>query len=202
VALDDPADAWTVGSAVLAFVLVFAVAGVAAVVILGLSGSAGDGELRPGAAQLATLSQDAAMLVVPFLIASALAVGRARGHDFGLRAISPRRLVASVLVTFGGFFALSFAYAQFVDAEGSQDTLFTLGAERGGLLLVGAAVLVIVCAPVVSKTRKKSPRLPRGSWLTRLSPVSSISRSMKAPSSTTTTSPLSTTKSSSPDAGC
>lgn len=147
----EPADAWTIGSALLAFVAVFATAGVAALIIVGLTGPSADGELRPGAAQLATLVQDLAMLGVPILIASAIAVGPARARDFGLRPIAARHLVPAVLVTFVGFAAFSLAYDALVDANGSQDTLASLGADDGGLLLVGAAVLVIVVAPFVEE---------------------------------------------------
>lgn len=38
-----------------------------------------------------------------------------------------------------------------VDGGGSQDTLQTIGADRGGLLLVGSALLVIVVAPVAEE---------------------------------------------------
>lgn len=146
----DPADAWTTRLALAAFVLVFVSAAIAALILGGLTPRA-DGDIAPGIAILVTAIQDAAMILVPIGLVVLVAGSRPTADAFGLRPLPAKRLLAYVTVAFVAFAGLTAAYDAVLDPGGSQDTLQTLGADRGGVLMIATAVLVIVVAPVAEE---------------------------------------------------
>lgn len=143
------AGRWPASDAVVAFVLAFVLAGLGASLLTAMPGATEDGGLRPIGAQLATVWQAIAFVGVPIALASRF--GRPTFEDFGFVAVDPRRLLGVTTGAFVAFLLFSAVWSALVGSDGSQDTLSRFGADEDVGLRVGAALLVIVVAPVVEE---------------------------------------------------
>ncbi len=93
-----------------------------------------------------TLIQD--VLLVGAAVFFASRVAPPRPWQFGLRAVPLLPAIKAAAVAYAGFWAASFVYQVIVQPNGKQTVAKDLGANHGGALLVLAAILVIVVAPV------------------------------------------------------
>jgi membrane protease YdiL (CAAX protease family) len=137
--------AWYAPAAFVSGILaVFIVAAVAQVIV------AATGHDFPtsgaGIALGGTLVQDG--LLVAAAVVFAARVAPPRPWQFGLRGVPLWFAVKAALVAYAGFWAVSFAYQLIFSPNGKQTVAKDLGADHGGALLVLAAILVIVVAPV------------------------------------------------------
>lgn len=107
----------------------------------------GSGRLPPGLQIADTFVQD-----VGFVAAAVLIAGwggrRVRAWHFGLRATPWRRAVAGVLALYASFVAFSALWAVALHVHAKERVLEQLGANRNGALLLGAAALTTVVAPI------------------------------------------------------
>ncbi|HKN93948.1 MAG TPA: CPBP family glutamic-type intramembrane protease, partial [Thermoleophilaceae bacterium] len=93
-----------------------------------------------------TLIQD--LLLVGAAVFFASRVAPPRPWQFGLRPVPLVPAIKAAVVAYAGFWAASFVYQVIVQPNGKQTVAKDLGANHGGALLVLAAILVIVVAPV------------------------------------------------------
>ena len=103
----------------------------------------------PGLTLAGTLVQDAAF-VGAALGFTCLRI-RPRAWHFGLRRTPLWPTVGWVVVAIVGFYSLAAVYTALVEPGGEQTVVEDLGADRGGLLLIASAVLVVGIAPVVEE---------------------------------------------------
>ncbi len=107
----------------------------------------GSGRLPPGLQIADTFVQD-----VGFVAAGVLIAGwggrQVRAWQFGLRPTPWRRAVGGVLALYAAFVAFSAVWAAALDVHAKEKVLDQLGANRNAALLVGAAVLTTVVAPI------------------------------------------------------
>jgi membrane protease YdiL (CAAX protease family) len=93
-----------------------------------------------------TLVQDG--LLVGAALVFAARIAPPRPWQFGLRATPLRQAVNAALTAYAAFWLFSVLYQVILHPHGKQTVAKDLGADKGGLLLVLAAILVIVIAPV------------------------------------------------------
>jgi len=107
----------------------------------------GSGRLPPGLQIADTFVQD-----VGFVAAAVLIAGwggrQARAWQFGLRATPWRRAVVGVLALYAAFVAFSAVWAVALNVHAKEKVLDQLGANRNAALLLGAAALTTVVAPI------------------------------------------------------
>ncbi|HEY2603428.1 MAG TPA: CPBP family intramembrane glutamic endopeptidase [Thermoleophilaceae bacterium] len=144
----DDAPRWPAWFAPAAFVsgvlAVFIVAAVVQVIV-----AATGHDLPTSGAGIAlggTLIQDGLLVAAAIVFASRVAPPRP--WQFGLRATPFRKALTAALTAYAGFWLFSVAYQLILHPHGKQTVAKDLGATNGGLLLVLAAILVIVIAPI------------------------------------------------------
>lgn len=141
------ADRWPASFAPVGFVLAFGGALFAGVLVAGVAAAFGadlDGR-TPGLTIAGTVLQDAIFIATAALLAAS--VGHIGPRDFGLVSAPWKRAVGWAIAGIVGFYVFSLVYVALVEPSGEQDTLETLGADRGLALLIASAALVIVVAP-------------------------------------------------------
>src|SRR5262249_54471803 len=99
-----------------------------------------------GVALGGTLIQDGLLVVAAIVFASRVAPPRP--WQFGLRATPFRQALNAAITAYATFWVFSVVYQLALHPHGKQTVAKDLGADKGGLLLVLAAILVIVVAPV------------------------------------------------------
>jgi membrane protease YdiL (CAAX protease family) len=102
----------------------------------------------PGVTLVATLIQDAALVLSALYLAARVAPPRA--EQFGLRSVPFKRGLKWAAIAFAIFFPLLLAYAAVVHPE-EQTTLKDLGAGTSAGLTILIGVLVVGVAPVVEE---------------------------------------------------
>lgn len=102
----------------------------------------------PGVTLVATLIQDAALVVCALWLASKIAP--VRPEQFGLRSVPFRRALKWAAIAIGIFFPLLLVYAAAVHPK-EQTTLKDLGAGSSALVTVLIGVLVVGVAPFVEE---------------------------------------------------
>ena len=140
--------AWYSAAAFLSALVVTAlVVAIAAAVFAALGGDT-DGP-TPGLTLFGTLVQDAAFIASGLAFASLKT--RPRLWHFGLRRAPLWRTIGWTVVAIVAFYAVAAAYTALAEPTGEQTVVEDLGADRGGLLLLGGVVLVVGVAPVVEE---------------------------------------------------
>ena len=129
---------------VAALIAVFLVAAVAQVIVAATGNDFPTS--GPGIELGGTLVQD--LLLVGAAVYFASRVAAPRLWQFGLRPTRLRLAVNGVLGAYAAFWVFSVFYQLIFDPHGKQTVAKDLGADNGGALLVLAAILVIVVAPV------------------------------------------------------
>ena len=147
----EPAPRWPAWYAPAAFGVALVVVALLVAVMTGLLSALG-GEVddsTPGLNLAGTLVQDAAF------VATALAFTRLRTRPrawhFGLRRTRLWPTVGWTAVAIVGFYSVAAVYTALVEPGGEQTVVEDLGADRGGLLLLASAALVVGVAPVVEE---------------------------------------------------
>ena len=147
----DPPPGWPAWYAPVAFIatLVFVAIAVAviATAVVALGGDADSSS--PGLTLAGTLVQDAGFAASAIAFASLRA--RPRLWHFGLRRAPLWPTIGWTFLAIAAFYALAAAYTALVEPSGEQTVVEDLGADRGGLLLVAGAVLVVGIAPVAEE---------------------------------------------------
>jgi membrane protease YdiL (CAAX protease family) len=100
----------------------------------------------PGIELGGTLVQDALLVLAAVYFASRVA--KPELWQFGLRPTPLRRAIKGILYAYAAFWLFSVFYQVLFHPHGKQTVAKDLGADNGGVLLVLAAILVIVVAPV------------------------------------------------------
>jgi membrane protease YdiL (CAAX protease family) len=125
----------------------------AVVVAIGASIAAAAGvedvEDANGFLQVATIAQQTIFVGVALLLASRTV--RPRAWHFGLRRTRFWPTLGWAAAGLGAYWAVAIAYAALVQPDAEQRTLEDLGTDESTLWLFGAAVLVIVLAPVAEE---------------------------------------------------
>ncbi len=148
--LEGP-PSWPFWTAPLALVLGLMLAALGGLVIdipaLAFGVHLGSGRLPPGLQIADTFVQDVGFVAAAVLIAG---WGGRRVHawQFGLRATPWRRAVAGVLALYAAFVAFSAVWAVALNVHAKEKVLDQLGANRNTALLLGAAALTTVVAPI------------------------------------------------------
>ena len=107
----------------------------------------GSGRLPPGLQIADTFVQDIGFVAAALLIAG-WGGRRVRAWQFGLRATPWRRAVGGVLALYLAFVAFSAVWAAALNVHAKEKVLEQLGANRNAALLLGAAALTTVVAPI------------------------------------------------------
>jgi membrane protease YdiL (CAAX protease family) len=108
-----------------------------------------DVEDSNGFLQVATVLQE--LIFVGAAVFLAARTIRPRAWHFGLRRARFWPTVGWAALGFVSYWVLAIAYSAIVSPEGEQDTLNDLGVEESTLWLIGAALLVIVAAPLAEE---------------------------------------------------
>lgn len=112
--------------------------------------AAGGGDTDGGAFnQIATVVFDACLVGAAVFFASR--TQRPRLWHFGLRRARFWPTVGWAALGMVSFWIFAIAYSGIVNPKGEQETLDTLGVDKSTVALVGAAVLVIVVAPLAEE---------------------------------------------------
>lgn len=107
----------------------------------------GSGRLPPGLQIADTFVQDIGFVAAALLIAG-WGGRRVRAWQFGLCATPWRRAVGGVLALYLAFVAFSAVWAAALNVHAKEKVLEQLGANRNAALLLGAAALTTVVAPI------------------------------------------------------
>ncbi|MGH2847001.1 MAG: lysostaphin resistance A-like protein [Thermoleophilaceae bacterium] len=143
----DRAPRWPAWYAPAAFGAALVVVAVTVAVLAAAVAAAGgevDGS-TPGLTVAGTLVQDATLVAAALVFASLRL--RPRTWHFGLRRTSFWPALGWTVVAVVGFYLTAASYTAIVEPAGEQTVLEDLGAERGTLLLLMSAVLVVGIAP-------------------------------------------------------
>ena len=127
-----------------ALIAVFLVAAVAQVIVAATGNDFPTS--GPGIELGGTLVQDALLVLAAVYFASRVA--KPTLWQFGLRPTPLRRALRGIAYAYATFWVFSAFYTLIFHPHGKQTVAKDLGADNGGVLLVLAAVLVIVVAPV------------------------------------------------------
>jgi len=110
----------------------------------------GDTDDLPASLVLAgTLVQDAIFVATAILLAATIA--KPRAWHFGLSRTRLWPAVGATVVAALSFYVFVGVYSALVDPTGEQTVAKDLGADRGGLALVAAGILIVVVAPVAEE---------------------------------------------------
>lgn len=140
---------WT-GPVALLVALAAALVGGILVAVVGIAAGSDLSDPSPGVTNASTFVQDAFFIGVAVLFARLAA--RPRPSHFGLRGTRFWPAVGWTTVAYLGFIVFTVAFAAAVGAEeDDSETLQALGVEDGPLLLLLAALLVTVMAPIAEE---------------------------------------------------
>jgi membrane protease YdiL (CAAX protease family) len=119
------------------------------VIIGGIAGAIAGGKLSTGAGLILTVPLEIAFVGVAIFFASR--TERPRPAHFGLRRAPFWRTVGWAALGWGSFFVVSAVYGLLVKPHDKQPLLTDIRSESDTLLIVGFAVLAIVCAPIAEE---------------------------------------------------
>lgn len=158
---------WTGPVALLAGLAAALVGGIL-VAVLGIIGGSDLSDPSPGVTNGSTFLQDFCFIGAAVLFARL--AGRPRPEHFGLRATRLRPAVGWIALAYVAFIAFTAAFSALVGSD-AQDTeaLNSLGVHDGPVLLVLAALLVCVMAPIAEELLFRGYMFPalrnwRGIW--------------------------------------
>jgi uncharacterized protein len=117
--------------------------------IAGIAGAISGGDLSTGAGLVLTIPLEAIFVAVAIFFASR--TERPRAAHFGLRRAPLWRTVGWAALGWASFFAVSAIYGALVKPHDKQPLLTDIKSESDMLLIVGFAVLAIVCAPIAEE---------------------------------------------------
>jgi membrane protease YdiL (CAAX protease family) len=127
----------------------FATGLLALTIIGGIAGAIAGGKLSTGAGLVLTVPLEAAFVLIAVFFASR--TERPRAAHFGLRRAPFWRTVGWAALGWASFFAVSAIYGLVVKPHDKQPLLTDIKSESDTLLIVGFAVLAIVCAPIAEE---------------------------------------------------
>jgi uncharacterized protein len=118
-------------------------------IIGGIAGAITGGKLSTGAGLILTIPLEAAFVAIAVFFASR--TERPRAAHFGLRRAPFWRTFGWAALGWGSFFLVSAVYGLMVKDRPKQPLLNDIKSESDTLLIVGFAVLAIVCAPIAEE---------------------------------------------------
>src|SRR3954471_11022407 len=118
-------------------------------IIAGVAGAIAGGKLSTGAGLVLTIPLEATFVTVAIVFAAR--TERPRAAHFGLRRAPLWRTVGWAALGWGSFFVVSAIYAAIIKPDNKQPLLTDIKSESDTLLIVGFAVLAIVCAPIAEE---------------------------------------------------
>jgi hypothetical protein len=127
------------------FVVAFFGAGVVAVVVALFGGDTDGGAFN----QIATVVFDVCLVAAAVFFASRTV--RPRLWHFGLRRTKFWSTLGWAALGMASFWVFAIAYSAAVRPKGEQETLDTLGVDKSTIALIGAAMLVIMVAPLAEE---------------------------------------------------
>ena len=119
------------------------------IIIAGTAGAIAGGKLSTGAGLILTIPLEITFVTVAIVFAAR--TERPRAAQFGLRAAPLWRTVGWAALGWASFFVVSAIYAAIIKPDNKQPLLTDIKSESDTLLLVGFAVLAIVCAPIAEE---------------------------------------------------
>lgn len=109
--------------------------------------SISSGSLPPGLQIADTVVQDVGFVVAAVVIAG-MGGRTVRSWQFGLRPVAVRKAVGAVVALYAGFFVFTLLWQEALDLHGKEKLLDQLGANENAALLISAAALTCVLAPI------------------------------------------------------
>jgi membrane protease YdiL (CAAX protease family) len=144
-----PAWPWWYGPVAMLIAFIGTLFVVAVIAAIATAAGAHDVSNSKGFLQVGTIAQELIFVgVAVFLAARTL---RPRLWHFGLRPARFWPTVGWAALGFGVYWVLAIAYSALVSSNSDQKTLEDLGTKDGKAWVVGAALVVIVCAPVAEE---------------------------------------------------
>jgi membrane protease YdiL (CAAX protease family) len=122
---------------------------VALAILGGIAGAATGGDIGTGTGLILTVALEATFVVIAVLFAAR--TERPRAAHFGLRAAPLWRTVGWAALGWASFFVVSGIYGVLIKDRPKQPLLNDIKSEDDLILVVGFAVLAIVCAPIAEE---------------------------------------------------
>ena len=122
---------------------------VALLFLAGIAGAATGGDIGTGAGLILTVALELTFVSIAVFFASR--TERPRPAHFGLRSAPFWRTVGWAALGWGSFFVVSAVYGLLIRDRPKQPLLNDIKSEDDAILVVGFAVLAIVCAPIAEE---------------------------------------------------